>query len=69
MDESKWTRGGHGEAFIWSGAKGRLADDHADVDGQGNFVVKVSRDADGTFDATPFNFGGLEFTPVAKESP
>jgi beta-glucanase (GH16 family) len=49
LDESKWTRRSHGEAFVWNGAKGRLAEDHADVDGQGHFVVKVSRDADGTW--------------------
>ena len=49
LDESKWTRRGHGEAFVWNGAKGRLSEDHADVDGQGHFVVKVSRDADGTY--------------------
>ena len=49
LDESKWTRRGHGQAFVWNGAKGRRSEDHADVDGQGHFVVKVSRDADGTY--------------------
>ncbi len=49
LDESKWTRRGHGRAFVWDGATGRLSEDHADVDGQGHFVVKVSRDADGTY--------------------
>jgi beta-glucanase (GH16 family) len=49
LDKSKWTRSRHGEAFVWNGAKGRLAQDHADVDGQGHFVVKVSREADGIF--------------------
>jgi len=49
LDESKWTRRGHGRAFVWNGAKGRLADDHAEVDGRGHFVVQVTRDADGTY--------------------
>jgi len=49
LDASKWRRCSHGEAFAWNGAKGRVAEDHAEVDGQGHFVVKVSRDADGTY--------------------
>jgi len=49
LDESKWTRREHGEAFAWNGAKGRLRADHAEVDGKGHFVVRVSRDADGTY--------------------
>jgi len=49
LDESKWTRSSHGQAFCWNGAKGRVADDHAQVDGHGNFVVRVSRDPDGTY--------------------
>jgi len=49
LDESKWTRSAYGEAFKWNGAKGKLCDDHADVDGKGNCVVKVTRDADGTY--------------------
>jgi hypothetical protein len=111
LDESKWTRSRSSmPAFVWNGAKGRLCEDHADVDGQGHSVIKVTRDTDGTycyhhgvqtkgkfqrtygkqywgnyqplpaktvrlaegthvlrvrFDATPFNFGGLEFSPAA----
>jgi beta-glucanase (GH16 family) len=49
LDASKWTRSRSSPAFIWNGAKGRLAEDHADVDGQGNFVIRVTRDADGTY--------------------
>lgn len=49
LDDSKWTRSAHGDAFKWNGAKGKVCDDHADVDGKGNFVVKVTRDADGTY--------------------
>ncbi|MCX7826629.1 MAG: glycoside hydrolase family 16 protein, partial [Verrucomicrobiae bacterium] len=50
LDESKWSRSAsHGPAFCWNGAKGLLCDDHAEVDGKGNFVVKVTRDADGTY--------------------
>lgn len=49
LDASKWSRSNHGEAFVWNGAQGRLAEDHADVDGKGNFVVRVSRAADGTY--------------------
>jgi beta-glucanase (GH16 family) len=50
LDLSKWSPSrSHGEAFCWNSAKGRLAEDHAAVDGRGNFVIKVSRDADGTY--------------------
>ncbi|MCX6901650.1 MAG: family 16 glycosylhydrolase [Verrucomicrobia bacterium] len=49
LDESKWSRARHGEAFCWNGAKGLRCDDHADVDGKGNFVIKVTRDANGTY--------------------
>lgn len=49
LDETKWSRARHGEAFCWNGARGVRCDDHADVDGQGHFVVKVTRDADGTY--------------------
>ncbi|MFA5190298.1 MAG: family 16 glycosylhydrolase [Verrucomicrobiia bacterium] len=49
LDESKWSRANHGEAFCWNGAKGLRCDDHAEVDGKGNFVIKVTRDADGTY--------------------
>ena len=50
LDESKWTRSrSSSPAFLWNGATGRLAEDHADVDGQGHFVIKVTRDADGTY--------------------
>ncbi len=48
LDDSKWTRSRSSPAFIWNGAKGLLCADHADVDGQGHFVVKVTQDADGT---------------------
>ena len=49
LDESKWTHRNSGEAFCWNGAKGLLCEDHADVDGKGNFVIKVTRDADGVY--------------------
>jgi beta-glucanase (GH16 family) len=50
LDESKWTRSrSSSPAFVWNGAKGRLAEDHADVDGHGHFVIKVTRDSDGTY--------------------
>lgn len=49
MDTNKWERRPGGEAFCWNGAKGIRSDDHADVDGCGNFVVRVSRDKDGTY--------------------
>jgi len=49
LDASKWTRSRSSPAFIWNGAKGRLSEDHADVDGRGNFVIKVTRDADGVY--------------------
>jgi len=50
LDQSKWTRSrSTSPAFVWNGAKGRLCEDHADVDGQGHFVVRVTRDADGTY--------------------
>jgi len=50
LDESKWTRSRSiSPAFVWNRSKGRLCQDHADVDGQGHFVVKVTRDADGTY--------------------
>lgn len=49
LDETKWTRRSQGKAFLWNGAKGQLCDDHAEVDGKGHFVVKVTRDADGTY--------------------
>lgn len=50
LDGSKWTRSSStSPAFVWNGAKSRLREDHADVDGQGQFVIKVTRDADGTF--------------------
>ena len=48
LDASKWSRARHGEAFCWNGAKGLRCDDHAAVDGQGHFVVRVTRDADGS---------------------
>ncbi|OGV65668.1 MAG: hypothetical protein A2283_10755 [Lentisphaerae bacterium RIFOXYA12_FULL_48_11] len=55
LDESKWTRSrNHGEAFCWNGAKGIYCEDHADVDGRGNFVIKVTRDENGTY---RFNHG------------
>ena len=55
LDESKWSRSkNHGEAFCWNGAKGISCEDHADVDGKGNFVIKVTRDEDGTY---RFNHG------------
>ena len=71
LDESKWSRAQHGEAFCWNGAKGPRCEDQADVDGQGHFVIKVTRDADGKWpNATPFQFGGLEFAPASSgESP
>ncbi len=49
LDESKWSRSAGGEAFCWNGAKGRISEDCAAVDGQGHFVIKVTRDADGTY--------------------
>lgn len=50
LDESKWTRSrSTSPAFVWNGAKGQLCEDHAEVDGQGHFVIKVTRDADGTY--------------------
>jgi len=50
LDESKWSRSrSTAPAFIWNGAKGRLCEDHADVDGRGHFVIKVTREADGTY--------------------
>ena len=49
LDESKWTRSRSSPAFVWNGAKGRVCEDHAEVDGQGHFVIKVTRDADGTY--------------------
>jgi len=49
LDDSKWKRRADGTAFIWNGAKGRRCDDYAEVDGKGLFVLKVTRDADGTF--------------------
>ncbi len=50
LDESKWSRSRSSmPAFSWDGARSLLADDHADVDGKGNFVVKVTRDEDGTY--------------------
>ncbi|MDD4871175.1 MAG: family 16 glycosylhydrolase [Kiritimatiellae bacterium] len=49
LDESKWTRSNHGEAFCWNGAKGICCTDHAEVDGHGNFVIKITRDDDGTY--------------------
>ncbi len=50
LDESKWTRRRSSmPAFAWDGAQGVLCDDHADVDGRGHFVVKVTRDEEGTY--------------------
>lgn len=50
LDESKWTRSrSSSPAFVWNGAKGRPCEDHADVDGQRHFVIKVTRDPDGTY--------------------
>ncbi|HPA20261.1 MAG TPA: family 16 glycosylhydrolase [Verrucomicrobiae bacterium] len=49
LDESKWVRRGSGEGFCWNGAKGVRCDDHAEVDGKGNFVIRVTRDEDGTY--------------------
>jgi len=50
LDESKWSRSRSTmPAFVWNGAKGRLCEDHADVDGQGHFVIKVTRDENGTY--------------------
>ncbi|MCX6910921.1 MAG: family 16 glycosylhydrolase [Verrucomicrobia bacterium] len=49
LDESKWTRRNSGEAFCWNGAKGLLCEDHSDVDGKGNFVIKVTHDAGGIY--------------------
>jgi len=50
LDESKWSRSRSTmPAFVWNGAQGRLCEDHADIDGQGHFVIKVTRDADGTY--------------------
>lgn len=49
LDELKWSRSNHGTAFTWNGAKGLRCDDHAELDGSGNFAIRVSRDADGTY--------------------
>ena len=50
LDPSKWSRSRSSmPAFSWNGALGQLCEDHADVDGKGNFVVKVTRGADGTY--------------------
>ena len=51
LDATKWTlcTPRPGAAFCWNGAKGVWDDDHAGVDGNGHFVVKVTRDADGTY--------------------
>lgn len=50
LDRSKWTYSPSSmPAFTWNGAKGVASEDHAAVDGQGHFIVKVSRDADGTY--------------------
>ncbi len=50
LDETKWSRSrNHGDAFCWNGAKGRVSEDHAAVDGRGNFVIRVTRDPDGTY--------------------
>lgn len=49
LDESRWSRRSSEEAFRWNGAKGIRCDDHAAPDGQGHFVVRVSRDPDGTY--------------------
>lgn len=49
MATNNWERRPSGEAFCWNGAKGVRSDDHAEVDGKGHFVVRVSRDPDGTY--------------------
>lgn len=50
LDESKWSRSRSSmPAFSWEGARGVLSEDHADVDGKGHFVIKVTRDEDGTY--------------------
>ncbi len=51
LDTTKWSfcPPRPGMAFCWNGAKGIWDDDHAGVDGNGHFVVKVTRDADGAY--------------------
>jgi beta-glucanase (GH16 family) len=49
LDMSKWNLRCSERAFNWKGAQGRRCDDHAAVDGQGHFVVRVTRDADGVY--------------------
>lgn len=49
LEASKWSPNRNREAFAWNGAKGVWSEDHAALDGKGNFVLKVSRDADGAY--------------------
>lgn len=49
IDEAKWTPGKSGGGFCYHGAQSVMDDANAYVDGQGHFVLKVTRDDKGVY--------------------